>query len=143
MNVSGVIEILGGERIVHKKVRNRFDLIELSNNGITKNALSHLANCLSLPLSRMAELLPVSERTMQRQALQGHFSPLVSEQIIQIAEVTAKGIEVFGDKVKFQAWLNHPNRALADKTPISLINSRFGAEMVMNELGRIEHGVIS
>ncbi len=143
MNVSGVIKILGGEKIVRKRVRNRLDLIELSNRGLTKSALSHLADCLSIPLSRMAELLPVSGRTIQRQALQDHFSPLVSEQILQIAEVTAKGIEVFEDKDKFRAWLNHPNRALADKTPMSLINSRFGAEMVMNELGRIEHGVIS
>ncbi|MFX0194763.1 MAG: antitoxin Xre/MbcA/ParS toxin-binding domain-containing protein, partial [Candidatus Hodarchaeota archaeon] len=44
---------------------------------------------------------------------------------------------------KFLAWMDHPNRALADKTPLSLLNSRFGAEMLLDELGRIEHGVFA
>jgi uncharacterized protein (DUF2384 family) len=36
--------------------------------------------------------------------------------------------------------MNHPNKALANKTPISLLRSRFGVEMVLDELGRMEYG---
>jgi putative toxin-antitoxin system antitoxin component (TIGR02293 family) len=119
------------------------DLIELSNEGVTKNALGHLAKFLSFTMSQMAALLPVTERTIQRYARKKHFNRVVSEQILQIAEVAAKGAEVFEDRDKFLAWMDHPNRALADKTPLSLLSSRFGAEMVLDELGRIEHGVFS
>ena len=38
---------------------------------------------------------------------------------------------------------SHPSRALAQQRPMSLLRSRFGAEMLLNELGRIEHGVVS
>ena len=143
MEFSGVTKVLGGEKVLRKKIQSRMDLIELSNEGVTKNALSHLAKFLSFTMSQMAALLPVTERTIQRYARKKHFNRVVSEQILQIAEVAAKGAEVFEDRDKFLAWMDHPNRALADKRPLSLLNSRFGAEMVLDELGRIEHGVFS
>jgi len=143
MEFSGVAEVLGGEKILRKKIQSRMDLVELSNKGVTKNALRHLAKFLSFTMGQMAALLPVTERTIQRYAPRKHFNRVVSEQILQIAEVAAKGAEVFEDRDKFLAWMDHPNRALADKTPLSLLNSRFGAEMVLDELGRIEHGVFS
>jgi len=143
MELSGVADVLGGEKVLRKKIQSRMDLIELSNKGLTKNALSHLAKFLSFTMSQMAALLPVTERTIQRYTPRKHFNRVVSEQILQIAEVAARGAEVFEDRDKFLAWMDHPNRALADKTPLSLLNSRFGAEMVLDELGRIEHGVFS
>jgi len=91
----------------------------------------------------MAALLPVTERTIQRNSAKEPFNRVVSEHILQIAEVAAKGAEVFENKDKLLSWMNHPSKALANKTPLSLLNSRFGAEMVLDELGRIEHGVFS
>jgi putative toxin-antitoxin system antitoxin component (TIGR02293 family) len=143
MELSGVAEVLGGEKVLRKKIQSRMDLVELSDKGVTKNALRHLAKFLSFTMSQMAALLPVTERTIQRYAPKKHFSRVVSEQILQIAEVAAMGAEVFEDRDKFLSWMDHPNRALADKTPLNLLNSRFGAEMVLDELGRIEHGVFS
>jgi len=67
----------------------------------------------------------------------------LSEQNQQIAEVIAKGSKVFGGRDRFLAWMNHPNKALNNKTPMSLLNSKFGTNMVLDELGRIEHGVFS
>jgi putative toxin-antitoxin system antitoxin component (TIGR02293 family) len=143
MEFSGVTKILGGEKVLRQKVRSRMDLIELSNKGVTKDALRHLAKFLSFTIRQMATLLPVTERTIQRYATTKHFNRVISEQILQIAEVAAKGAEVFDDKDKFLSWMNHPCKALANKTPLSLLNSRFGAEMVLDELGRLEHGVFA
>jgi putative toxin-antitoxin system antitoxin component (TIGR02293 family) len=143
MRVSGITKVLGGEKVLRKKIRNRMDMIELSKRGISKNALAHLANYLSFTLNQMADLLPVSERTIQRCSSGDQFNSVVSEQILQIAEVAARGKEVFEDKNKFLSWMNHPNKTLDNKTPASLLSSRFGIEMVLDELGRLEHGVIS
>jgi putative toxin-antitoxin system antitoxin component (TIGR02293 family) len=143
MGLSGVTQVLGGEQVLKKKIQSRMDLIEVGQQGVTKDALVHLANYLSFTLGQIAELLPVTERTIQRYASQEPFNRVVSEQILQIAEVVARGAEVFEAKDQFLAWMNHPNRALANKTPLSLLSSRFGAEMVLDELGRIEHGVFS
>jgi putative toxin-antitoxin system antitoxin component (TIGR02293 family) len=143
MELSGISKILGGERVLHKKLKNRLDLIELSNKGVTKDAFSHLAKYLCFSMSQMTELLPITERTVQRYGPHEHFNRVVSEQILHLAEVAAKGVEVFEDKDKFLSWINHPNTSLANRTPMSLLSSRFGTEMVVDELGRIEHGVFS
>ncbi len=62
---------------------------------------------------------------------------------MQIVEVAAKGSEVFEGRDKFLTWMSHPNMALDKKTPMSLLNSKFGVDMVLDELGKIEHGVFS
>jgi putative toxin-antitoxin system antitoxin component (TIGR02293 family) len=152
MELSGVTAILGGEEVLHKKIENQMDLIELSQTGIPKDALVNLAKYLSFTIRQMAELLTVTERTIQKYlsacpAQAGtpkkHFNRVVSEQILHIAFVAARGAEVFGERSQFLPWMNHPNKALANKTPMSLLRSRFGVEMVLDELGRMEYGVLS
>ena len=143
MELSDVTKVLGGEKVLRRNVRSRMDLIELSSKGVNKAALVHLIKHLSLTVSQVAELLPITERTIQRYSLKENFNRVVSEQILQIAEVAAKGCEVLGTKDKFLSWMKHPNKALADKTLMSMLSSRFGAEMVLDALGRIEYGVFS
>jgi putative toxin-antitoxin system antitoxin component (TIGR02293 family) len=142
MPPANVLSILGKRRAPDKSI-NLVDLDELSKKGISKSALLHLAKYLNLSERQIAELLPVSLRTVQRYSGKMRFDRMVSEQIFQIAVVAARGIEVFEDKSKFLSWLSYPNRALGNRTPTSLLGSRFGTEMVLNELGRIEYGVIS
>lgn len=143
MQLAAVIEVLGGEKVVRRKVKSRMDLVELSSKGLTKEALIHLAKFLHLTTNRMADFLPVTPRTIQRYKPEQHFNQTVSEQILMIAEVAAKGVDVFQDRDKFLAWMNHPSRALGDREPASLLNSRFGVELVLDELGRIQHGVLA
>ena len=143
MELANVAEILGGEKVLGKRLENKMDLVELSSHGVTKDAVSHLAKYLLLSWRQMAALLPVTERTLQRYALKQHLNPTVSEQVLQIAEVVARGVEVFGDKDRFRNWMDQPNTALSDNAPLNLLGSRFGTEMVLDELGRIEHGIYS
>lgn len=143
MELSGIATVLGGRKVFPRRIENRMDLVELSNRGVSKDALLHLSKFLRCSMKQMAVLLPVTERTIQRYTPKKHFNRAVSEQILQIAEVAAKGAKVFGDKEKLLLWMNHPNKALADKTPMSLLSSKFGVDVVLDELGRMEHGVFS
>jgi putative toxin-antitoxin system antitoxin component (TIGR02293 family) len=143
MSLAEVAEILGGEKVLQQQIHSRMDLIALSRKGVPKEALVHLAHFLSCTLHDVADLLPVTERTLQRYTPQQALNQVVSEHVLQMAEVAAKGAEVFTDKATFLTWLHHPNTALANHTPLSLLSSRFGAEMVLDELGRIEHGVVA
>ncbi len=143
MQVAQVGKILGGEKILGKKLESKMDLIELGSVGITKNAVSHLANYLSFSWKQVAELLPVTERTLQRYSSNQHFNPAVSEQVLHIAEVLAKGADVFQEKRKFLLWLNTPHKVFSGNTPFTMLGSRFGTELVLEELGRIEFGVYS
>ncbi len=139
-SIQGLVSLLD---IPGKKINSRMDLIELSNEGVTKDSLLCLAGYLNLSVSQMADLLAITERSIQRYTSDKCFNPFVSEQILQIAEVAARGTNTFGDRDKFLSWLKQPNKALANKPPIRLLSSRFGTEMVLDEIGRIEHGVFS
>jgi len=143
MELNNIMEILGGRKILHKAIRNRMDLIDLSNKGVSKNALINLANYLEISTHQIAQLLPVTERTIQRCTQGKQFNRVVSEHILHITEVAAKGSKVFRDKERFLVWINLPNKALDDRTPVSLLNSKFGVDIVLDELGRIEHGIFS
>ena len=143
MQLAQVGDILGGEKILGKKLVNKMDLVELGSIGVTKNAVSNLANYLSLSSKQVADLLPVTERTLQRYSPRQHFNQAVSEQVIHIAEVLAKGTEIFKEKSKLLLWLNTPHKVFSGNTPFSLLGSRFGSELVLEELGRIEFGVYS
>lgn len=143
MQVAEIKKALGGNKVLKKQIKDRMDLIELGKKGLTKEALKHLSDFLSLSLRQMSSLLPITERTILRHGRNKPFNNVVSEQILQIAEVAVRGAEVFGDKDRFIRWINHPSTALANKTPLSLLDSRFGIEMVLDELGRIEHGIFA
>jgi len=143
MQLALITDILGGEEILGKHLDNKMDLIELGKQGITKDAVSHLAKYLSISLKQISNLIPITERTLQRYTLKTHLNKSTSEQILQITEVIVKGIDVFGDKKEFLLWLNQPNKALLNKKPFKFLDSRFGIELIFDELGRIEHGIYS
>lgn len=143
MQLSKISGILGGKNVLRGNIASRMDLIELSSKGVTKDALLRLASSLSMSIGEMANLLPVTERTIQRYKRKQRFNRVVSEQVLQIAEVTIRGVKVFGDREKFLSWMKSSSPALGNRTPASLLRSRFGTEVVLDELGRIEHGVIS
>lgn len=141
MQYAQVADILGGKQVLGRNLRTRMDFVELGVAGITKDAASHLARYLSLSIAGFARLLPVTPRTLQRYSPKKLLSPAVSEQVLQVAEVVALGTEVFGDRDNFLAWLSMPSAPLGDRKPIDLLSSRFGAELVTDELGRIAHGI--
>jgi putative toxin-antitoxin system antitoxin component (TIGR02293 family) len=53
------------------------------------------------------------------------------------------GIEVFGDRDNFNIWLNSRSIALGGRSPKELLDTKFGIDLVKDELGRIEHGVLA
>jgi putative toxin-antitoxin system antitoxin component (TIGR02293 family) len=138
-----IVEVLGGTKVIRKKLQNRNDFIQLSHAGIPKISLFKLAEKLDSSVADIAKLVPVSVRTIQRKGRNDPFNKLISERILTIAEVVARGDQVFEDRGKFLAWLHQPSVALGNKTPFSLLDSKYGADMVLDELGRIEYGIVA
>ena len=143
MALQEMTELLGGEEVIGKRLEDRLDVVELSYQGISKTAVANLAKHLSLSWKQIAALLPVTERTLRRFTAKQHLNLPVSEQVLKIAELIARGTDVFGSREKFLLWLNQPCMGLSYHTPFSLLGSRFGTEMIFDELGRIEYGVYS
>lgn len=143
MTLAAVTDVLGGEKALGYRLASQHDLVEAGQRGIPRRVLKQLAAGLALNLHELAELLPVTERTLQRYKPGQHLSPVVSEHALQLAEVVSQGQEVFGDRETFHAWLRQPSTALRGTEPLKLLSSRYGIGIVLDELGRIEHGIFA
>ncbi len=131
------------EEGVRYQAGSQMDWVKLARKGVSKNALLKLVETGAVSYKTLAGLLPVSERTLQRYSQKQRFGLEVSEHIILIARVLKRAEEVFGDMEAVKYWMNNTNLSLGNETPVSLLDTSFGADLLMDELGRIEHGVVS
>jgi len=143
MNSVTIERLLGGPEILGHKIHTGMDLYELGKEGIPKKALINLSQNINMSIRSISNILHITERTLQRKKDLDLLNENISEHIIQIAEVYSRGNEVFDTIEDFQVWINSSCKALGSKKPIELLSSRYGAQMVLDELGRIEHGVFS
>lgn len=129
------------QKLFHKQFTSHMDIIEMSKTGVTKSMFLEFIHTFDFTMDEAAEMLPITRRTIQRYSVSHRFNPTISEQIIQLALLMTKGVEVFGSREKFSRWFNSPSKALGGKVPRELAGLKTGLQMVMDELGRIEHGV--
>lgn len=119
------------------------DYYKYSQSGLTKKAIANLSKNTKLPLSYLLALADINIRTLQRKTEDEKLSSEASEKILQVAQVFAKGTDVFDSLDSFKEWLETPNISLDGAIPAKLIASRYGAQMVLDCLGRIQYGVFS
>lgn len=124
-----------------KPIASPLDLVELSAKGVYKRQVKRLAGVLCLNSATLAAMLAITPRTIQRQPEEKRFDRTVSERAVKLAMLAVRGIRVLGDQNEFCSWLQTPNVALGNRTPVSLLTSVIGMGMVEDVLGRIEHGV--
>ena len=119
-------------------------LINTAREGIQYALFNSLLQKSPFTLNEWTKFLHLSERTMQRLKSEKRvFDPVSSEKILELTMLYKLGHEVFGNKEKFSLWLNRNNVALGNKAPKELLDSSFGADLVKDELHRIEHGVLA
>jgi len=119
-------------------------LISSVRKGIGYPDFEKLQAFSSFTLPEWSTILHLTERSLQRYKQQQQtFDPLQSEKIIQIIFLLKKGVSVFGSKEKFDIWLNSNIVALGGIQPKEVLDSVFGIEWIMDELGRIEHGILA
>ena len=129
--------------LFNQTVRNQSDLIELARTGIPKNEVLKMAKHLSFSGKELAIIINLSERTLQRYPNDKKLEKIASEKAIQLAKLYERGNEVWGDLDRFKGWMRHPNPFLGSKTPLEILDTNFGFEMVLDEIGRIEHGILA
>jgi putative toxin-antitoxin system antitoxin component (TIGR02293 family) len=124
--------------------QNIMSLIALVRQGIKFPVFVNFMEKSPFDLAEWSGFLHISERTMQRYKKEERtFDALQSEKILEIALLYKKGIEVFGNTINFNTWLNTLNLALGKIKPKELFDSSFGISLLKDELTRIEHGVLA
>jgi len=111
---------------------------------LTYNDFKKIAEKAPFSLSEWANMLHLSERTLQRYAKnESAFAPLNAERIIQIAKVLEQGKATFGKVENFYTWLKGEPRMLEGSLSIESLSSYDGIQKVLTQLGRIQHGLFA
>jgi putative toxin-antitoxin system antitoxin component (TIGR02293 family) len=132
--------LLGGGKSV---ASNDFDIIKLARQGFSKKVLLSLANKISITLQELANIIHISERTLQRYDDDAIIKTEYAEKAVELARLYTRGEEVFGSMDKFKLWVKYPNFVFNGEAPVSLLDTSAGFDMVFKELGRIEHGIFA
>jgi putative toxin-antitoxin system antitoxin component (TIGR02293 family) len=111
---------------------------------ITFNDFQKIASKVDFTQKEWADILHISERTLQRYAHEnGSFNTGTIDRIVQINKVFQRGKDVFGSYQKFNLWLRTNPFMLEGRLSINSLASIEGINYVLTQLGRIEHGILA
>jgi putative toxin-antitoxin system antitoxin component (TIGR02293 family) len=60
--------------------------------------------------------------------------------VLRLARVLVRATEVLESQDAARQWIQDPSAALGERKPIDLLATDIGTEIVLNELGKIDHG---
>jgi putative toxin-antitoxin system antitoxin component (TIGR02293 family) len=116
--------------------------IELIRKGLPAETIDYVAGLLSLSRAALLEAIKVPASTVERRLRVGEaLSAEESDRVSRVAKVVRRSVEVFGDDTQGKAWMTDTISSLGGKTPLSLLDTMEGYELVMTTLARIEYGV--
>lgn len=120
-----------------------YELIDTSRNGLSKGFLMKFADQFQYTIREIADILNISERTLHRYTGEAKLSKDASDRALHFIRLYKRGAAVFGTEEAFNQWMKTPNRIFDNQLPMSFLDTTFGFEMLEDELGRIEHGVLA
>lgn len=136
-----IVSVLGGSAQVGHAIHSDLDLIQITRKGLPKSVVATISNILGISMEKMSSLIHVSLRTIQRKDDKELLNVYSTEQILEIAEVVSRGVEVLGTIEAFTKWLHQDLRALDYAKPLDFLDTSFGTNLIKDMLGRIEQGV--
>jgi len=144
MTAVAVAEILGGKKVLGRKVTRSSQLAALVREGIPVQALLVLAERAGLRQADVSSRFGIPQRTLTRRLAQhSRLTAAESDRTVRLARVYATALDTLGDGEKAAAWLKTPNRALGGERPLDQLDTDPGVREVEDVLGRIATGVYS
>jgi putative toxin-antitoxin system antitoxin component (TIGR02293 family) len=105
---------------------------------VSKFYIKKVLEFTRLSIADLIEIIPISIDTYKRKSA---FNSGVTEKVLEIEEVYHTGVAAFGDS--FHQWMDTRNIAMGGVTPKALLKNSFGIRLILDEIGRMEHGVLA
>lgn len=123
---------------------DRLLVVMAIKEGIPYDVFSSIQKLSPFTLNEWSVFLDLSTKSLNRYRKSNtRFKSIHSEKIIELAEVTKLGLEVFDNIEQFKLWLETPNYSLGKQKPIDLLSDSYGKELVVAEIVRIDEGIFA
>lgn len=114
--------------------------VEIVERGLPYGTVERLARTLELTIEEFCLIIPISRRTLAR--YRGSvLDPHISDHVLMVGQVFERATEVMESQANALIWMKTPNYSFRHKRPLDYLSSFAGAQEVLDELGRIQHGV--
>ena len=109
--------------------------------GVPGKSIPTLIVVLDMTREDFSDLLGRARKTLSDLVQREHLSRVDSDLLYRIARAIVHAVSVFEDASYAVQWLKGPSEALGGATPLSLLATVEGDEVVHAELGAVEHGM--
>ena len=131
--------ILEDPAMIYGSLRSIPALKELTYNDFKK-----VSDKVPFTKAEWANILHVSERTLQRYAKDNHsFASINAERLMLVDKVIQQGKITFGNTDKFYGWLKGNPYMLEGNLSINSLSTYEGIQNVLIQLTRIQHGIFA
>ena len=124
-------------------IKKDSDIINAIREGVPKKALDILIEKTGISVNELPGILHISDRTLRRYTSSQKLSAELSERVIELAMLYSRGEDVFGNLGAFNEWMGSIVMAIGNKKPKEYLDTSLGIKFLLDELGRIEHGIFA
>jgi putative toxin-antitoxin system antitoxin component (TIGR02293 family) len=129
-----------GYRFRFFDLSNLNSLVFLARKGLKAKVFYDFAETINMPEKKLAAVMNISSRTISNYKNEEKLlDPIYSEHLLKLINLFEKGEEIFGNVEEFNYWLKKPfwNKK---STPIELINTIVGVDLIAEELEKLAQG---
>lgn len=120
----------------------RLNRLQAAVSDFSYKKFQKIATLIPFTLTDWANILHLSERTLQRYAKDNkNFEGIYVDRILQIEKIINLGLEVFNGSDALYQWLKQPKEVMGDLIDFDYLYHTDGIQQILDQLGRIQQGV--
>lgn len=136
-DVRKVARLLGGSRVLERRIRTAIDLHEVLERGLPLQSLQFFVeNRRHLATEDVLEFV-LGRRRKAHRCLPVRLGRHQTDRLFVLADALANAAEVFGSMRKAEKWIVAPLESpeMGGRRPTDLLTTPIGERMVANEIG--------
>ena len=117
------------------------ELVDAVRSGLPYASFVELRDALGLSTEEFVEILGIPRRTLSKRKSEGTFTPAESNAISRVARVYRSALAFFDEGARTSRWLRTPLPALDGASPLQMLDTDPGADLVLDLLRQLAWGI--
>jgi putative toxin-antitoxin system antitoxin component (TIGR02293 family) len=137
--VARIAEVMGGPRVLGRRIASWADLDEAVAAGLPRAALDALVQHVSSPADSIRLKYRIVPKATYQRSVQ--LNPAHSQRAERLARVFAMAEGIWHDEAEARRFMNTPHLELNGRTPLDVAMTEVGARQVEEVIERGRHGL--